>query len=304
MFWVSAWQAGAMAELARREPEGPWKAMAAEWASLQREQQLPSGAWTWVDEETGDRGHSNERGDRSLDNRELNGGDILLSMARCAQVSGTDCTDALRKGEAWLLNQFGQPQTPYSEDRADKKARREQAAKADAPAANDSGPLVLAFYQDRRPGANKDCLPSVSFLLHLAEQAKPDAAATAKVRAAIEREFADGKGGLLNGYYPRAAPGDPGANTDFYGSARYAHALALLAAKGDGSARGRAEGLIAAILAKAGPATGIIDHYGRDLPADLNTLGKTDSHSYLCLKAGLAWELADAIDALTKPKGP
>lgn len=297
MFWITAWQAGAMAELARREPEGPWKGFAAELATMQRDQQLPSGAWTWVDEETGERGHSNERGDRSLDNRELNCGDILLSMARCAEVSGADCTAAMRKGESWLLDQFGRPQAVYSDDRADKKARREEATKPPA-----AGQQVLAFFQDRRPGASKDCLPSVSFLLHLAEQAKPDAAAIATVRDAIEREFAEGKGGLLNGYYPRAAPGDPGSATDLYGSARYAHALARLAAKGDGTTRARAEGLIAAILAKAGAATGIIDHYGRELPAELDALGNADSHSYLCLKAGLAWELAEAIDVLAKKR--
>lgn len=301
MFWVVAWQAGAMAELARREPDGPWKGFAAELASMQRDQQLPSGAWTWVDEETGERGHSNERGDRTLDNRELNCGDILLSMTRCAQVSGTDCSEAIRKGESWLLDQFGRPQAAYSDNRSAKQARREEAAKPPA-AGQDPSTGALCFYQDRRPGASKDCLPSVSFLLHLAEQAKPDATATAKVREAIEREFAEGKGGLLTGYYPRAAPGDPGNATDLFGSARYAHALALLAVKGDGTARARAEGLIAAILAKAGAATGIIDHYGRDLPADLSALAKTDSHSYLCLKAGLAWELADAIDVLAKKK--
>lgn len=50
--------------------------------------------------------------------------------------------------------------------------------------------------------------------------------------------------------------------------------------------------------------SGLIDHYGRDLPADPDALGKIDSHSYLCLKASLAWELADAIDLLTPSARP
>jgi hypothetical protein len=293
MFWITAWQGVAMTELARREPEGPWKSFCAEHAKLYCDQQLPIGTWTWVDEETGERGMSNERNDRTWDNRALNGGDILLALSRCSRIAGLDCSEAVRKAEAWHVREFGREQIAFSENKEDKAALAKLGKAGD----------VFAFYQDRRPGSSKDCWPSVSFFLYLAEQDYPDASAVATVRAAIEREFAEQKSGLLTGYYPRAMPDDQRQNTDLTGSARYALALAHLAAKGDASARRRSQEIIDAILAKASKSSGLIDHYGRDLPAAPDSLGRIDSHSYLCLKASLAWELADALDLLDRSTG-
>jgi hypothetical protein len=265
MFWTTAWAGFGLAELTATDPNGPWKEWSAELAQSFRQAQLPSGAWTWVEEGSGKKGTSNERNDRSKDNRQLNCGDVLLAMSRLAKASGTDIGDAQRKADTFLSKTMTSPPE--------------------------------WFYRDRRPGNTPEPLGTVCYLQWLVEQPKTDAKSIARVRKLIDERFVDTETGLLRGYMPRWSPRDSDRHLDLSASARYAHALAVLAARGDAAARDQAERLIETILAKASPESGLIDYLGRSLPADPRSLGADDAHAYLCMKAAISWEVLDALEA-------
>lgn len=258
MFWVTAWAGLGLAELTAHDPGGPWAGWSAELANSLVEAQLESGAWTWVDEDTGKKGTSNERNDRSKDNRHLNCGDVLLALSRLSAATGTDTAAAQAKADAFLTK-----------------------AMADPPE---------WFYLDRRPGGTLEPFGTVAYLQWLAEQPQRDDAKIAKVKQVIEAQFLDAETGLLRGYLPRWTPNDARGRHDLAVSARYAHTLARLG--GDG--RAQARNIVDAILAQASPETGLIDQVGRNLPADPEAL----AHAYLCLKAAIGRELLETVKLL------
>jgi hypothetical protein len=109
MFWTTAWAGLGLAELTTTDPNGPWNQWSADLAQSFRQAQLSSGAWTWVDEGSGKQGTSNDRNNRSRDNRQLNCGDLLLAMSRLAKATGADIGDAERKAGAFLSKTLASP---------------------------------------------------------------------------------------------------------------------------------------------------------------------------------------------------
>lgn len=266
MFWTTAWAGLGLAELSETDPEGLWRVWAHELAQAMVKAQIDSGAWTWIDENTGEKGKSNERNDRSKDDRDLNCGDLLLAMTRTAKAAGLDVSAAEARADTWLTQALAEPSAWH--------------------------------YLDRRPGKTPCSLGTVCWLQWLVERPEPDAARIARVRSEIEERFLDEKTGFLLGYAPRWSPRDERGHTDLSVTARYAHILAVLGQRGDADALKQTRSLIDAILKEASPESGLIDYLGRDLPADAEALGKVDAHAYLCMKAAIGWELLEAIEVI------
>lgn len=263
MFYTTAWAGLGLAALTETDPNGPWKEWSAELADSLQRAQLESGAWTWVDEETGKRGKSNDRHDRSRDNREMNCGDLLLALSHLARATDKPADESISKADRFLAKTLKSPPD--------------------------------WFFKGRRPDDSPEAMGTLCYLQWLVEQPKPDQEKITLVRQIIDREFVKNDSGLIVSYAPRWAGADHG-NTDLSATARYVHILAILGEQGDEKAANEAARLGEIILKKAG-GSGLIDYLGRDLPADPVKIGKEDYHPYLCMKAAIGWELLKAMEA-------
>ena len=270
MFWCTSWAGFGLAELTEADPDGPWNQWATELAKSIQQVQLPSGAWTWVDEGDASLGRANYRNDRSCDNRELNCGDVLLALSMLSDALDLDLKDSEKRGKSFLSKTLASPPE--------------------------------WFFQDRRPGDTPETLGTVCYFQWLVEQQELDLEEIAKVRKLIDSQFFHPEAPkFLKGYMPRWTPGhSEGPAIDLSATARYANALATLGKRhSDTSATDRAKELVGAIFQKAsGAESGLMDYLGRKLPSDPNALGQADAHSYLCLKAALGWELLEALEKL------
>lgn len=270
MFWCTSWAGFGLAELTEAEPDGPWNLWATELAKSIQQVQLPSGAWTWVDEGDASLGRANHRNDRSCDNRELNCGDVLLALSMLSDALDLDLKDSETRGKAFLSKTLASPPE--------------------------------WFFQDRRPGDTSETLGTVCYFQWLVQQKELDLEEIAKVRKLIDSQFFHPEAPkFLKGCMPRWTPGhSEGPAIDLSVTARYANSLATLGKRhSDTSATDRAKELVEAIFQKAsGAESGLMDYLGRKLPSDPKALGQEDAHSYLCLKAALGWELLQALETL------
>ncbi len=246
MFWLAAWGPMGALDLHAMTGDAMWLERAVKFAKTLERIQMPEGTWTYFDEIDGSVGKSNERKDRSFDNRPLQCGEHLLFLGRLRVEHGVkDFEKVETKAREWMTKAF------------------------------EKDPASL--FKDRRPGDAAEARGAVLLAQYLAVYA-PDAHLkdARKVMDYIEKNFVDAKGieitpgfkpAVLD-YYPRWGHQDrPAPSTD--STTRLAIAYQALAKRGgSASDKSRAEKLIEAVY-KRQTKEGMIHHLGRmDLSAD------------------------------------
>ena len=143
--WFAAWMGPAFLDLFDATGDQEWMDRAVEFAQLLQQLQQPSGTWTWVDEDSGAIGVSNERNDRSWDNLDLQFAEFLYFLGRLrTQYNNEDFAAVETAAYDWL-----------------------KAAVPADPVHNGRNYLWL----DRRPGTAKDALGPTFYALYLLDYA-------------------------------------------------------------------------------------------------------------------------------------
>lgn len=244
MFWLAVWGPLGCLELHALTGETVWLERAKAFGATLAKLQMPQGTWTWFDEESGESGKSNERNNRTFDNRPLHCGEHLLFLGRLRAAGVQDFVDVERKARAWMQAEFVRD------------------------------PRALSM--DRRPGEALEAMAATMYGLYLVDHAEGDAIAEIRqVIAFIERELmADGQrvsgfSPAVQDYHPRWGLGDS-AGPSTAATLRLAVIHRTLAERhGQAEDRRRAEALTAAVLARQQAESGMIHHIGlNDLPLD------------------------------------
>lgn len=241
MFWLAAWGPMGCLDLYALTQDRLWLDRATTFARTLERLQMPEGTWTYFNEQTGSSGKSNERHNRSYDNRPLACGEFLLFLGRLRVEAGVSDFQAVEeRAAAWMLAAF----------RSDPQA----------------------LFRDRRPGEIQEARNAVYLARYLAQYAGAGQQAAAReVVAYIEQHFMGAIPSDLPGvqgfspavidYYPRWGMNDRPAPATASSSG-----LAL-AYQALGDAR-KAQALVNAVFARQTP-EGLIHHLGRtDLPVD------------------------------------
>jgi len=162
--WFAAWMGPAFLDLYDATGEQQWMDRALDFAETLKRLQQPSGTWTWVDEESGAIGISNERGDRSWDNLDLQFAEFLYFFGRLrSQYEVEDYIPVETAAANWLKH-----------------------AVATDPVHNERNYLWL----DRRPGEAKDAIGPTFYALYLLDYAlQEDDAHLQEIIRIAEDEF-------------------------------------------------------------------------------------------------------------------
>lgn len=263
MSWMHALSGESLAALAEFDAQSKqWNELANQFSRSIIRKQLDNGGWTWFEHNGSGLGVSNFRNNRSVDNRALPFGDVLYALQKVrALPNGEDSTDAEQAHHQFLRELFLNPPD--------------------------------WFWMERSPEDNLSATSMVGWLAWLVEGNHANHQAIDAVQAKILEIYGDQLGNrpILQGGYPRYA-GNRFSGPDLAMSARFARILAQRGQHREALER------IDALLASAQPASGLIDHAGRQLPADMMQISQVDAHPYTGLRALIGWEIFQALEIL------
>lgn len=284
-FWWTAYQGLGFVDLYQATKDDYWLELAKEYAEVVKRAQLASGAWTWVDPDSGSRGRSFLRGSNDFDGRELLNSEILLFLGKLRQAGVTDYVDVEEKALAWHRRTI-------AANKMDWHSRR--------------SPYPFG-HEKIKPGEDRvQAFPMLTYLRYLLDYRQD---ATADEVDAVLKIVRDAglyvTGGpfapSVIGYEPRQS------REDLHQPATYTTAqlavIELLRAKRFNlpDARKHAVELVFSVLNVQEPDTGLIDHLGRDLAgwnlADPDRL-RSEQHHYSALRVLTLMELVRARQLL------
>jgi len=268
-FWFSYWMGPAFLELYSLTGEQQWMDYALDYADTLERLQQPSGTWTWVDEESGDIGTSNERNDRSWDDVQLQYSENMCFLGRLRTEFGVnDFYGVEMKAYEWM-----------------------QWAVTNRPIHNGRDYL----WCDRRPGEAKDAMGPSFYALYLLDYAPTSSVSMVEdIIQVLEDEFMTWGAPTVigsnftprvNGFAPRVGPGHNAAAT-----MRTALALLKLYQRtGDEVDLARAQALAHSVMAMQDADTGLM--WGAAIPDDLQGYAENQQHPYGIFKGEMAINL-------------